>query len=68
MRKREQPPGLGMFGPQRDDLAEADRRLTSALLAVQQDAQVLVRIRMRGIDADGRPVRRFGLDWIVLCP
>ena len=58
----------GSFGLQRDDLREADGRFVRPLLAVQQDAEVVVRVRVLGIDANGGSIRRFGFDHLALCP
>ena len=51
-----------MLRPERDDLGEAERRLARPLLAVQQDAEVVVRVRVVGIDADRGSIRRLRLD------
>ena len=66
VRQRQQPPRFGILRPERDDLGEADGRFVRPLLAVQQDAEVVVGVRVLGIDADGGSIRRFGFDRLAL--
>ena len=68
VRERQQPARLGMLRPQRDHLREADRRFVRALLAVQQHAEVVVRVRVLGIDANGVAIRRFRFDRLAFRP
>ncbi len=68
VRQRQQPPRFGVLRPERDDLAEADDRFVRPLLAVQQDAQVGVRVRVVGIDANGGSIGRFRFDQLALRP
>ena len=51
-----------MLRLERDDLREAERRFALALLAVQQNAEVVVRVRVVGVDANGRSIRRLRFD------
>ena len=68
MRQRQQSPSFGVLRPERDDLAEADGRFVRPLLAVQQDAQVGVRVRVLGTHANGGSIGRFGFDQPALRP
>ncbi len=68
VRQRQQSPRFGVLRPERDDLAEADDRFVRPLLAVQQDAQVGVRVRVLGIHANGGSIGRFRLDRLALRP
>ena len=68
VRYRQQSARFGILRPQRDDLREADGRFVRPLLAGQQDAQVVVRVRVLRIDADGGSICRFGFDRLVLGP
>ena len=58
VRQREQPSRLGVPRPEGDHLGEADGRLVRTLLAVQQDAQVVVGVRVLGMEADRGSIRR----------
>ncbi len=49
VRQRQQSPRFGVLRPERDDLAEADDRFVRPLLAVQQDAEVGVRVECSGL-------------------
>ena len=68
VRQRQQPSSFGVLRPERDDLAEADDRFVRPLLAVQQDAQVGVRVRVVGIDANGRSIGRLRFNRLALGP
>ena len=68
VRKRQQPARLWMLRPQRDHLREADRRFVRALLAVQQHAEIVVGVRVLGVDADRVPVRRFRFGRLAFRP
>ena len=57
-----------MLRPERDDLAEAGDRFLRPLLAVQQDAQVGVRIRVLRTHANGGSIGRLRLDQLALRP
>ena len=66
VRQRQQPPRFGILRPERDDLGEADGRFARPLLAVQEDAEVVVGVRVLGIQADGGAIGRFGFDRLAL--
>ena len=68
MGQRQQSPGFGVLRPERDDFAEADGRFVRPLLAVQQDAEVRIRVGMVGTRANGGSVGRFRFDDIALRP
>ena len=44
------------------------RGFVRPLLGVQQDAEVVVGVRVLGIDANGDSIRRFGFDHLALGP
>ena len=58
VREGQQPARLRMLRPERDHLREAERGLPAAPEAVEQDAEVVVRIGVVGVDADRRSIRR----------
>ena len=68
VRQRQQSSRFGVLRPERDDLAEADGRFVRPLLAVQQDAEVGVRVRVVGVDANGGSIGRFRFDRLALRP
>ena len=68
VRQRQQSPSLGVLRPERDDLAEAGDRFVRPLLAVQQDAQVGVRVRMLRTRANGGSIGGFRFDELALRP
>ena len=68
VRERQQPAGFGILRAERDHLGEADRGFVRPLLGVQQDAEVVIRVRVLRIDANGGPIRRFGFDDVALGP
>ena len=60
VRQGQQPPRFGIFGLSVMTL-QKQTVASAAPLAVQQDAEVVVRIGVSGVDADGRPIRRLRL-------
>ncbi len=68
VRQRQQSPSLGVLRPERDDLTEADDRFLRPLLAVEQDAEVGVRVRVVGARANGGSIGRFRFDRFALRP
>ncbi len=68
VRLRQQPPSFGILRPQRDDLRKADSCFVRPLLAVQQDAEVVVRVRVFGIYANGDSICSFGFDQLAFGP
>ncbi len=62
VREGQQPSRLRMLRPERDDLREAERGFPLAPQAVEQDAEVVVRIRMVGVDLDRRSICRLRID------
>ena len=68
MRQRQQAPRLRVLRPERDHFAEADDGFVRPLLAVQQDAEVGIRIRVLGADANGGPIGRFRVAQVALRP
>ena len=67
MRERQQPARIRIVWPQRDDLREAERGLARPILRVQQDAKVVVRIRVFGIDTNRRPIGSLGFGQFASC-
>ncbi len=65
VRYRQQSAGLGMLRTQRDDFREAHGRFVRPLLAVQQDAEVVVRVQVLWIDANSGSICRFRFDHLV---
>ena len=59
VRERQQPSRFWMLRPERDHLGEAESRLALSLLAVQQNAEVVVCVRVVGIDTNCGSIRRF---------
>ena len=64
--QRQQSPSLGILRPERDDPGEADGRFARSLLAVEEDAEVVVGVRMLGIQADGDAIGLFRFDQLAL--
>src|SRR6266511_2136389 len=60
--------GLPVLRPQRDYLREADSRFVRPLHAVQQNAEVVVRVRVFWIYANGGSIRRLGFDHLAFGP
>ena len=59
VRERQQPSRFWMPRPERDHLGEAKSRLALSLLAVQQNAEVVVRVRVVGIYTNCGSIGRF---------
>ena len=58
----------GCFGRSVINPAETGDGLLAAFQAVEQDAEVGVRVDMLRVEPDGRPVRRLGLDRLARRP
>ncbi len=65
VRQRQQPARFGMLRPERDHSAETGDGFSRALQAVQQDAEIRVRVDVLRIQLDRGPVRRFGLNRLL---